>query len=87
MKSKQKGRKVTKAHLVVYNTRKHAEFFDKFGTASGYSTDFDGNSERNHIPLCGTLGDKGSCHNAFDKFKMTFLDPSLFTGLKIRNFT
>ena len=66
---------VTRAHLMV-NSGRFTSTYEKFGIASGFETDFDGFSERNHIPLCGTLGTRGTCHDAFDNGSMTLVyDP------------
>jgi hypothetical protein len=64
---------VTRAHLVVNSTTKHQDVYLQFGKSAGYSTDFDGYSERNHIPLCGTLGDTGTCHDSFDSAQMSLI--------------
>lgn len=70
------NKNVTRAHLLVNNVTKFADVYPNFGTKAGYTTDFDGSSERNHIPLCGTLGVPGSCHNSFDSGEMTLIyDP------------
>lgn len=61
---------VTHAHLVASN---HALTYDEFSTARGYNTDLDVLSPRNFLPLCGTLGVKETCHDAFDKYRMTLV--------------
>jgi hypothetical protein len=38
-------------------------------------------NERNFLYLCGTCGDEGSCHDAFDKGKMSFMHVSGDTTL------
>jgi hypothetical protein len=76
IKNRRKDKKVTRAHLIVHNKSTYENVYKRFGIEAGYTTDFDGYSERNHIPLCGTLGEKGTCHDAFDTFKMTLVyDP------------
>jgi hypothetical protein len=67
---------ITRAHLVVNNRQKYSDTYDKWGRTAGFATDFVGESERNHVPLCGTLGALGTCHDAFDKDEMTLVyDP------------
>jgi hypothetical protein len=39
----------------------------------GYSTPLDVKSARNFLPLCGTEGIYGTCHDEFDKFRITLL--------------
>jgi hypothetical protein len=39
----------------------------------GYSTPLDVKSPRNFLPLCGTEGKHGTCHDEFDKFRLTLL--------------
>ena len=35
--------------------------------------ELDSKSKRNFIPLCGTKGEAGTCHNEFDNFGITLL--------------
>lgn len=62
-------RGATRAHLV---SGSHATTYPEFGIPT-YSDNLDVKSARNFIPLCGTLGQKNSCHDAFDKFCLTIL--------------
>lgn len=41
--------------------------------SKGYVAELDVKSPRNFIPLCGTLGSYGTCHDEFDKFRLTLL--------------
>ena len=63
---------VVRAHLVV-NSEKFKGVYPQFSKFGGYSTDFEGISERNHIPLCGTLGQLGTCHHSFDSAQMSLI--------------
>lgn len=63
----------TLAHLVAGNS--HVDY-SLFGTRNGYKSDLDVKSQRNFIPLCGTLGEIGTCYHEFDTYKMSLLyDP------------
>ena len=55
--------KITLAHII---SSAHPDY-DVYGIKNGYKTDLDVFSERNYIPLCGTDGASGSCHDAMDK--------------------
>ena len=59
----------TRAHIV---SGRVTTDFESFGPPT-YSDALDVKSHRNFIPLCGTLGEKGSCHDAFDRFLITIL--------------
>ena len=59
----------TKAHLVVGTSELTYEEFNP----PHYNTPLDVKSVRNFIPLCGILGQKGTCHDAFDKYTVTML--------------
>jgi hypothetical protein len=59
----------TRAHIV---SGRDTTDFASFGPPT-YSDALDVKSSRNFIPLCGTLGVPGSCHDAFDKFLITIL--------------
>ena len=59
----------TRAHLV---SGSHETTYPEFGIPT-YSDNLDVKSVRNFIPLCGTKGMKGSCHDAFDTFRLTIL--------------
>lgn len=66
---------VTKAHLIAGNKMID---YTPFGIPT-YKDDLDVKSARNFLPLCGTEGQEGTCHNEFDKFLMSLLyDP--FSG-------
>ena len=58
---------VTLAHLVAGNAYVD---YSSFGIPT-YREDLDVKSARNFIPLCGTLGMEGSCHNEFDQYLIT----------------
>ena len=60
---------VTKAHIVAGNSNVDYSPFSK----PKYRDDLDVSSPRNYIPLCGTDGMDGTCHNEFDKYLMTLL--------------
>ena len=64
---------VTSAHLVA----SAKEFtFKEFGVANNYVDELKVDSPRNFIPLCGTKGVQGTCHNEFDNYHVTlFYDP------------
>jgi hypothetical protein len=64
---------VTRAHLMTNADRLRKEQQKYFGLEAGYASEFDGFSERNHIPLCGTLGKIGTCHHNFDSGKLTLV--------------
>ena len=55
---------VTLAHLVAGNRDVNYKVFGK----PTYIDDLDVKSARNFIPLCGTHGMEGSCHNEFDNY-------------------
>ena len=57
------------AHIVASNTSINYELFNH----PNYADNIDPNCIRNYIPLCGTLGEKDSCHNEFDQFLLTFI--------------
>jgi hypothetical protein len=71
------GRQVTRAHIIINsNNHNFQDVYRCFGRAEGYKDDFDGFSERNQVPLCGTEGDVGSCHDLVDSFQLVLLyDP------------
>lgn len=60
---------VSRAHLV---SGKSTTDFSPFGPPT-YANALDVKSARNFIPLCGSLGEQGSCHDAFDKFYITIV--------------
>ena len=65
--------KISKAHLVAGN---HSVNYSPFGVSNGYRDNLDVKSPRNFIPLCGTLGEAGTCNDAFDKYLLTIIfDP------------
>lgn len=66
---------VTRAHLIT-NSKALSDVYKQFGTSGGYMDDFDPGSKRNHIPLCGTKGERNTCHDDFDNFRLSLLyDP------------
>lgn len=60
---------VTKAHLV---SGSRSTTFPEFGCPH-YRDNLDIKSVRNFIPLCGTKGERTTCHDAFDTFRLTIL--------------
>jgi len=60
---------ITIAHIV--STGEDA--YDDFGSANRYRNPLDVFSARNFIPLCGTLGQRDSCHDAYDKHLVAIL--------------
>lgn len=64
---------ITKAHLVAGNS---AVDYSSYGVRNGYRDELDIKSARNFIPLCGTKGIVGTCHDAFDRYLLTMIfDP------------
>ena len=61
---------ITEAHIIG-GVKGHD--YSDFGSKAGYKLDLDVSCGRNYIPLCGTHGEEGSCHNEFDNFKCTLL--------------
>jgi hypothetical protein len=59
----------TLAHLVAGNVAVNYSSFSR----PKYRDDLDVKSPRNFIPLCGTYGQNGTCHNEFDCYKMSLL--------------
>jgi hypothetical protein len=59
---------ITMAHIVAGATG-----VDYSPFCLGYSTPLDVRSARNFLPLCGTEGNSGTCHDEFDKFRITLL--------------
>jgi len=53
---------ISEAHLI--NAVKNMDY-SEFGVQAGYENDLDVTSARNYIPLCGSLGEKGTCHNRY----------------------
>ena len=67
---------VTRAHIQTNNTQTQQDVFPLFGPEYGYADECIGVSVRNHIPLCGTRGQQGTCHHEFDSGRLTLLyDP------------
>mmetsp|Transcript_1923 Transcript_1923/g.3055 ORF Transcript_1923/g.3055 Transcript_1923/m.3055 type:complete len:252 (-) Transcript_1923:5-760(-) len=62
--------KVSEAHLI---NGVNGMDYSQFGVQVGYENDLDVSSARNYIPLCGSLGDKGTCHDSFDRHKIAML--------------
>jgi hypothetical protein len=60
---------ISKAHIVAGN---HLVNYSCFGKPT-YKDDLDCKSPRNFLPLCGTLGAFGTCHDRFDKYLVTLL--------------
>lgn len=62
----------TLAHLVAGSSKVNYNLF----SFPNYKDNLDVKSPRNFIPLCGTLGEKETCHDQFDTYKMSLLyDP------------
>jgi hypothetical protein len=59
---------VTEARLIPANSTADYSFL-----RDGYSSEFQPQSPRNRIPLCGTLGTNGTCHDYFDRHKLTLI--------------
>jgi hypothetical protein len=59
---------VTMAHIVA-----GASGVDYSPFSTGYKAPLDVKSPRNFLPLCGTEGRSGTCHDEFDKFRITLL--------------
>ncbi len=57
------------AHIVASNSSINYALFNR----PHYPDDIDPKCIRNYIPLCGTLGEKDSCHNEFDQFLLAFI--------------
>ena len=57
------GTPITAAHIVSSAMRDYSVF----GIENGYKDNLDVFSERNCMPLCGTHGQEGTCHDAMDK--------------------
>lgn len=60
---------ITRARLVADSKDMNYSAFGK----PYYKTDLDLKSIRNFIPLCGTLGQKGTCRDLFDKYLISML--------------
>jgi hypothetical protein len=56
--------------------------FKSFGVENGYIDELDVSSPRNFIPLCGSKGDRGTCHDEFDSYRI-----ALFYNPFGRNYT
>lgn len=50
------NKNISRAHIVANSTKLQNFLQEKFGENAGNGTVFDGESQRNHVPLCGTLG-------------------------------
>lgn len=61
--------KATRAHLV---SGSHTTTYSEFNPPH-YHDPLDVKSIRNFIPLCGNKGSKGTCHDAFDTYRLTIL--------------
>jgi hypothetical protein len=60
---------ITCAHIVAGNKDVDYKSYGK----PIYKSNLDYKSNKNYIPLCGTLGVEGTCHNDFDKYLMTLI--------------
>ena len=56
-----------------------------FGINNRYVDELDSKSKRNFIPLCGTKGQAGTCHNEFDNYGITLLYNPLTISLSCDN--
>jgi hypothetical protein len=63
----------TKTNISVAHIVPGANDVDYSPFCTGYSTPLDEKSPRNFLPLCGYEGMKGTCHDEFDKFRITLL--------------
>lgn len=59
------GFELTCAHILS-STADASQLSSDFGEGKGYVDDIVLSSRRNYLLLCGTLGNIGSCHDAFD---------------------
>ena len=59
----------TRAHLISGNS---TTVFEGFGPPR-YKEGLDVKSVRNFLPLCGTFGEIGTCHNEFDTYGLAIL--------------
>ncbi len=59
---------VTVTHIVP-----GGNYIDYTPFSKGYVSELDIKSPRNYLPLCGTLGSYGTCHDEFNKFRLTLL--------------
>lgn len=64
----QSSTSITMAHIVA-----GANDIDYSAFSDGYESPLDVKSARNFLPLCGTLGSYGTCHDEFDKYRITLL--------------
>jgi len=62
---------VSRAHLVVGVVSEDYDYHE-FNPPK-YKTTLDPKSASNFIPLCGNKGKNGTCHDAFDKFRLTIV--------------
>jgi hypothetical protein len=64
---------ISSAHLVA--AVKDCKF-EGFGRQNGYIDELDVKSPRNFIPLCGSKGVRGTCHDEFDNYNIAlFFNP------------
>ena len=61
---------VTAAHLVA--AVKDCDY-KEFGQLNGYTDELEVTSPRNFLPLCGTKGQAGSCHDEFYNYRIALL--------------
>lgn len=61
---------VNLAHIVPSNS---AVNYSAFSVSNGYVSNLDVTSPRNFLPLCGSNGQKDSCCDEFEKFRITLL--------------
>lgn len=67
---------VTMAHLISEVVPDDLISLDAFGPPT-YCDELDVKSRRNFIRLCGTKGERGTCHDLFDNFRLSLLyDPA-----------
>ena len=72
--------KITNAHLVSSGID---EFYIERFNSQEYSVPFDPENIRNFIPLCGTLGARETCHDAFDKHVISLIYDPLAACFKL----
>ena len=57
------------AHIITTGENDYSEY----GIGFGYKSDLNVFSPGNFIPLCGHLGNRGTCHDAFDRYLVSIV--------------
>jgi hypothetical protein len=60
--------KLSVAHIIA---SKSDDNFESFSNTNGYSENIETECEANYLVLCGTKGEKQTCHDAYDHFKIS----------------